>query len=215
MDQFLTNVFSFPTIIFTLPLLFIAFYWISVFLGMIDIEILDADVDVAIDAETGVESSTLEMLGLDGVPLTIAITLLDLYAWVFTYIVRKYLITLVDGRSLLDGMVSAATLGTLTALLACVVAIPLAAITIKPLRRVFVVHEATRKSDLTGRICTITTLTVTSDFGQAVTDKGSMVLRVRAAEPNDLKKGDRVVLLEFDRDSDSFQVVTEQQLLNQ
>ena len=84
MELFLSEVFSFPTIIFTVPLIIFMLFWLMAFAGLIDIEILDLDVDADSDADA-TSSTWIQNLGLDGVPLTVALTLVDIYAFAFTY----------------------------------------------------------------------------------------------------------------------------------
>jgi len=211
MELFLNEVFSFPTIIFTIPLIVLMLFWLMAFAGLVDIEIFDIDVDADADADADSDADAaaggwLESLGLNGVPLTVALTLVDLYAFAFTYLARKYLMPL------LDGMLTATAIGFIVAIFAVVIAIPVAAICCKPLRKVFHTHEAVSKKDLDGVICTVTTLTVTESFGQATADDG-MVYTVRANTPNDLCKGSRIVLLEYSKEHDSYIVASEAEVM--
>ena len=209
MDMFLNEAFSFPTIIFAFPLVIFLLYWLVALAGFVDLDILDFDIDTDADADTDGDGSSggwLNKLGLDGVPLTVALTLVDLYAFAFVYLMRKYL------TPLFDGLLTATAVGALFAIFAVLLAIPISAVCIKPLRRVFDTHEAVSKDSLTGTFCTVTTQTVSESFGQAVSDD-DMILSVRCAEPNDIKKGSRVVLLEYLKQDDAYSVVTEQELM--
>lgn len=207
MDIFLSNFFSAPTIYFSLPFIFLMLFWVLTVAGFADFEMLDFLTDVDTDADSdGAQSSWLESLGLDGVPLTVVITLIDIYALALTYMARKYIMPL------FDGILSATAVGLLVALFAIIIALPIAAISIKPLRRFFYTHEGVSKNDLVGTICTVTTQTVTTSFGQATTDQG-MILSVRAPEPNTITKGTRIALIEFNRDQDTYSVVTESELM--
>ncbi|GAA0858719.1 hypothetical protein [Aliiglaciecola litoralis] len=211
MDFFLSEVFSFPTVIFTIPLIVLMLFWLLAFAGLVDMEIFDLDSDInpdsTIDGKASASgTSFLETLGLDGVPLTVALTLIDLYAFALVYLMRKYL------TPLFDGVISATAIGGIMALLAVVVAVPLAALCIKPLRRFFETHEGTNKQHMIGYICTLTTGKVTEDFGQAITEDGQS-LSVRASTPNDMIKGARVALIDFDSVTDTYTVVSEAELM--
>lgn len=205
MELFLNEIFSFPTIIFTVPLIVFMLFWLMAFAGLIDMEILDIDVDADSDADA-TSGTWIESLGLDGVPLTVALTLVDIYAFAFTYLARKYLMPL------LDGVLTATAVGFIVAIFAVVIAIPVAAVCCKPLRKVFHTHEGVSKKDLNGVICIVTTQTVTESFGQATADDG-MVYTIRATTPNDLCKGSRVVLLEFSEETDSYIVASEAEVM--
>lgn len=213
MDLFLTEVFSFPVVIFTVPLIILMLFWLLAFAGLVDMEIFDVDADAETGSDTSTDakssatgSSFLETLGLDGVPLTVALTLVDLYAFAFVYLMRKYL------APLFDGVISATAIGGLMALFAVIIAIPLAAVCIKPLRRFFETHEGADKDQMIGLICTLTTGKVTETFGQAITADGQS-LSVRASVPNDLTKGAKVALIQFDRMADTYLVVSEEELM--
>ena len=205
MELFLSEAFSFPSVIFAFPLVILLLFWLMALAGFVDLEILDIDADIETDGSAG-STSWIQSLGLDGVPLTVALTLLDIYAFAFTYLARKYL------APLFDGLLTATAMGAVIAVLAIIIAIPLSAICIKPLRKLFHTHEAVGKNELIGTLCTVTTLKVTPTFGQAATDDG-MLLNVRANEPNDIEKGSRVALLEFVKHEDAFTVVSEAELM--
>jgi hypothetical protein len=184
-------------------------FWLMAFAGLVDLEIFDVDTDpdFGTDKDTGAAGgSWLESLGLNGVPLTVALSLIDIYAFAFTYLARKYLMPL------LDGMLTATAIGFIIAVFAVVIAIPIASICIKPLRKVFHTHEAVSKKDLNGVICTVTTLTVTESFGQASSDDG-MIYSIRAKTPNEIGKGSRIVLLKYSNKLDSYLVATESEVM--
>lgn len=209
MDIFLDTFFSAPTLYFSIPFIFLMFFWVLTIAGMADFEILDflVDTDSGADSDTEAgQNSWLEKLGLDGIPLTVVLTLIDIYALALTYLARKYLMPL------FDGILSATAIGLIVALFAIIIALPIAAISSKPLRRFFYTHEAISKNELVGTICTVTTQTVTDTFGQATTDDG-MILTVRAPTPNDIGKGTRVALIEYNNDPDTYSVVTETELM--
>lgn len=203
MDLFLNEVFSFPTIIFTIPLIVLLLFWLMAFAGLADIEMFDIDADAQGDSAVG---GWLETFGLNGVPLTVALTLVDIYAFALTYLLRKTV------TPLFDGILSATAIGFIVAMFALMVALPIAALSCKPLRRVFETHEAVSKRNLGGVICTVTTQTVTESFGQATSDDG-MVYAVRANTPNDLCKGSRIVLLEYSTEHDSYIVASEAEVM--
>lgn len=213
MELFLSNIFSFPTVIFTVPLIALMLFWLLAFAGLVDIEIFDTVIDTGADTGEVATSDTditggswLESLGLNGVPLTIVLTLVDIYAFAFTYLARKYLMPL------LDGMLTATAIGFIVAIFAVIIAIPISALCCKPLRKAFHTHEAVSKKDLDGVICTVKTQSVTDTFGQATSDDG-MVYSVRAQTPNDIKQGSRVVLLEYSKQDDSYSVATEAEVM--
>jgi adenine/guanine phosphoribosyltransferase-like PRPP-binding protein len=179
-------------------------FWIFALLGAIDIEILDPDVEA--DSGDSATSSFLESLGLDGVPLTVALTLVEIYGFVFIYLAKKYI------SPLFDGIITATASGFVLAIFSLLLAIPFAAYSSKPLRRIFVTHEAVQKSDLIGTFCIVTTQTVTENFGQARAEDG-MIYSVRTAPDHQIAGGSRVVLIDFIKENDTYIVVTEAELM--
>lgn len=206
MDQLIEYFFSLPMIVFTIPLIILVFIWAFTLLGMLDIEIFDFLSADDVSGEAGDGGNIFSKLGLDGVPLTVALTLVDVYGLAFAYLARKYLMPL------LDGILAATALGALIALVALVIAIPLAAVCIKPLKRFYVIHEGESKDEMMGTICVVKTQKVTNDFGQAV-GKDGMIFSIRASEPNTIKQGDRVALLEYDALTDTYSVTSEHELM--
>jgi hypothetical protein len=209
MDLFLNEVFSFPTVIFTIPLIILTLLWLMAFAGLLDLDILDfgTDSDTSSDTDADATSTSwLETLGLNGVPLTVALTLIDIYAFSFTYLARKY------AAPLFDGVLTATAQGAVVAAFAIIIALPLSALCIRPLRRFFVTHEGLAKNELIGTICTLTTLTVNEHFGQAITPDG-MVLTVRSASPNTMSKGSKIVLIDYLLEQDCYSVVSESELM--
>lgn len=179
-------------------------FWAFALLGMLDIEILDGSADTD-NADAG-NGSFLESLGLDGVPLTVAITLVEIYGFAFVYVARKYI------SPLFDGILTMTAAGFVIAVLSLIIAIPFAAYTCKPLRRIFEVQEAISKSELIGTYCIVTTQTVTESFGQARADDG-MIYSVRTAPGFQIAGGSKVVLIDFNETNDTYTVVTEAELL--
>ncbi|MFC3122245.1 hypothetical protein [Agaribacter flavus] len=204
MDLFLSYIFSFPVIFFTIPLMIMVVFWIIALMGAVDIEILDGSGEVDSSDSTG--SSFLESLGLDGVPLTVAISLIELYGFVFAYLAKKYI------SPLFDNLISATASGLIIVVAAFVIAIPLAAISSKPLRQFFITHEAVKKSDLIGTLCTVTTQKVTESFGQARTEDG-MIYSVRTSPGEEISGGELVVLIDFHKEKDIYIVTTESELM--
>ena len=89
-----------------------------------------------------ISASHLVAMGLGGVPLSIAVTALAFFTWLFTALLHEYLLVWVP-TVLLQVL-----LGTGVLLLAAALSIPLSAQLIKPLRGLFVKHHARRSVDM-------------------------------------------------------------------
>ena len=206
MEVFLEYIFSMPIVAFTIPLMIMIVFWVFALIGMLDIEILDFTGDADVESTDSTGSSFLESLGLDGVPLTVAITIVEIYGFAFAYLARKFIMPL------FDGVLTATAAGFVVAVHALVIALPFAAYTSRPFRKLFDIDEAVTKTDLIGTYCIVTTQTVNESFGQARAEDG-MVYSVRTAPDHQIAGGSRVVLIDFNKDNDTFTVVTEAELM--
>ena len=210
MDSFITNITAFPTVVFTVLLGAMMLYWLLVIIGLVGVEGLDADLDLDVDLEAdqpavGGPAGILTSLGLNGVPLSLVCSLLILFSWLFCYFTAAYLLPLlpVGLWQLLAGAASLAVNFTL--------AIPLTVRLIRPIKGMFVVHHARSNESLIGSRCEIRTQSVTERFGQALVEDGGagMIVAVRTKTPNNLKKGDHAVIIDYNQNDEIFQVMPE------
>lgn len=210
MDQLLDASFSLPAVVFSVLMIVVIGYWLVVLIGALDIDLLDPDVggeaDAGSDAEGGL-AGLLSGIGLGGVPVTVALSLLIAFAW-FTSLV---------GTVVLRGT------GFVTAVLvllwiAVVVAALLvgwcgARLLVLPLRRLFPDDKAPSRHDFVGKLCLIKTSRVDTEFGQAevtAADGSTAVIQVRrhaADEPQEaLSTGSAALIFEYDIDGEFFWV---------
>lgn len=213
MDPFYQICASFPTIIFFALLVFSMLYWILAALGMVDIDILDFDVA---EPDAGdnlnnldVMSGILLKLGLNGVPLTIVITLISLIGWVISFLLVYFIfpwlpagvVQFIAGIPVLFAAVYFAALIT--------------AMIIKPLRPLFLTADQQIEKRLLGKIAIVRTGRVDQTFGEAnLADGGAgLILKVRSYEDETFKKGDHVVLLEYIPSENTYKVVSEAEFI--
>ncbi len=208
MEQFTQNITSFPTLVYTVLLGVVLVYWVLSVLGAVDMDTLDIDVDIDADA-SALSALTGFMLtfGLSGVPISVIVSLWSLYAWLLCYFAVEYFVAFLPGEilQLMGGI--AVLLGSFF------ISVPLIAQTIKPLKGLFKNHTAVKKEDLVSSICTVTTMDVSEDFGQGELHDGQagMILAIRAPSPNEIKKGDKVVIIAYNENKSTFDVVTEEE----
>jgi hypothetical protein len=218
--NFSDAVLSYPIIIYTTLLGVVLVYWLLALIGLVDFESsgpdldIDVDVDVDIDVDVDVDIgagdihhhldgeadgagslvSYLVAFGLGGVPLSIVVSLLMLFGWVICSIVALWVMPFVPTTLLHLAVGSAVLVGSF------VLSIPAAAICVRPLRKLFVTHNAISNTALVGQECIVLTGTVDEKFGRAeVPARGAGYhIRVIADTPNTLKRGDRAIILEYD-----------------
>ena len=127
-------------------------------------------------------------LGLGTVPLTISISFILLVGWVGSLLGMHYLVG--------DSGIGRAILLPLMLILA----LPIAALLVRPLAPVFRIKEGKSNADYVGHICTVTTNSVDDTFGFAnIEDGGSLVqISVRCDKTGKLARGDKALIIEFD-----------------
>ncbi|HSR69656.1 MAG TPA: hypothetical protein VLU25_17120 [Acidobacteriota bacterium] len=237
MSEFLSEILAFPTVIFSGLLGLCLLYWLTVILGALDLDLFDslmgldgaegaleslealdavdavdavdaasaADVASAGDAADAADAASggfLDALGISGVPILISFSFLALFGWMISYLGMQ----LVDdpawvlGGTLTAGLVlvSSAGLGTLATIL-----------TVRPMRRFFTTPDARTHSSLVGSVCTITTSSVDAEFGQGEIDDSAagLLVQVRCAEDNEMKRGDKALIFDYDPRKQAFKVV--------
>ena len=212
---------QFPTVVFTIALGIVLLYWLFVLVGALDLDLFGGhDVDISgagdgggdaiggghgdvagghdtgdaggHDADGDADSGGLwHTLGLGDVPITISASIIVLVAWVTSLLLMEYVV-----RSLgLPGWVVGVLLP-----LALLLALPITALLVRPLRPVFAIKEGKSNSDYVGHACTVTTGHVDNDFGQATVEDGGTVLiiAVRCDAVGKLARGDKALIIEFD-----------------
>ncbi|MGI5176089.1 hypothetical protein ACQEVZ_07155 [Dactylosporangium sp. CA-152071] len=195
MRDFVSAAFAFPTAVFSVLLLVVAGYWVVVSLGALHVESLDTGGDTGGDAG-GDDAGVLDVAGLGGVPITVAVSLLIAVGW-FASLAAA---TVVHGpfapAVVLVVAVGVAWLVTRLAVLA--------------LRRLFTAAPGPSRADLLGRPCVIRTGSVTSTFGQAevtAADGSSAIVQVRQAGDGGLRAGSAAYIYGYDDTGEFFWVV--------
>jgi hypothetical protein len=204
--EFLSVVSSYPTVVFTVLLGVIFLYWMLAILGAVDIDALDVDIDTDASSVGGI-TGLMSTLGLKGPPVTVTLSILIGLSWLFSYFCNAYVLVLFPSDLLRY------FIGAVLSIFCLAVSIPITAQIIKPLKGLFVVHGAKSKHHFIGATCKITSLEVTDLFGQGEIDDGQagIIASVRAPTPNSLKKGDKAIVISYQPDNNTYEVVAEQE----
>jgi len=210
MEQFLLNISSFPTAIFTTINVVIIGIWIIIAFGLIDIDALDLSIDIDLDTDptsvSGV-ASYLVSLGLAGVPIFIVLTIIFFVSWIISYSAVKY------GLFWNNSDFIRYIVGSGILVVSFLVSFPITAQLIKPLRKLFskLNNDSTTSQSLLGKQCIVRTTKVTESFGEAICENqgASLILKIRANEKYQLKNGDLVRIIEVDQESSVYQVIPE------
>lgn len=214
MEEFIAVATSYPTIVFTFGLIFVLMFWALSLIGIVDVDFIDVGLDFDIDVDTdpglfGSLGGFLLYFGLNGIPITVVLTVLILVAWTLAYFVSAYLIVplpfdwlrYIAGTAVIAGAIA--------------LAMPITGMSLRPTRHIFTGESAKTNDSFVGSKGSVTTLEVTESFGQAeVADGGAgLLVNIRAEEPNTLKKGDEVALLSYDAANGTYRVMSEKEFM--
>jgi hypothetical protein len=206
--------FSFPTVLFTVLLMVVMLYWTLVLVGALGMDVLDG-ADGSFDGADGVDlgegQGVAALLGFGAIPASIAMSILVFWAWATSLVGAIYLGPVLGGF-LPVWLTSLVVLGV-----ALGVALLASALSVKPLRPVFHTRFAPRRRSLLGKTAVVASGRVDPTFGQASMEDGGagLVLSVFCAKPNELEKGDPVVLIQFDEQRQAYEVEPAEWLLRQ
>lgn len=209
MTPFLENITAFPTVLFTVVLGVAVLYWLIAVLGLVDIDILDFEMDIDADAGNSASDVLAGMLlrfGLQGVPVTIIVSMVALFGWFFCYYLAYFLF------ALLQGSFFRYLLGLPVFFVSLYFSVMLTAQLIKPIRALFEKSRQHIEKKVIGQTAIVRTSRVDADFGEAVLEDGGagLLLKVRS-DDRQYEKGDRVVLLEYNPKNNTYRVVSEQE----
>jgi hypothetical protein len=198
MEQLLEVASQFPTVIYSTVLGVVVVYLLIGMLGLVDLGLAgdaDLELDVGSDVDVSIGGLTGLMLtfGLTGVPFTLVISIVTLICWLISFYLQFYILNWLPDGWLFYLM------GAIASFIIFVISLPLTAIVIRPLKGMFKSVEATESNHLVGNSATIVTGTVSETFGQArlFNNGAEMLLDVRCDPEHILKKGDKVLLIEY------------------
>lgn len=203
----LATLVGFPTGVYTVLLGVVLVYWVLALLGMVDFESsgIDVDIDTHADAspeDLGTLASYVVAFGLNGVPFSIAVSLLVLVGWFITALASVWLLPWVPTAPL-RWLAGAGVLAVAAAL-----SIVVTARLVRPMRGLFVTHTATHNAALVGQVCRILTGVVDERQGRAeVAQRGlGLNIRVWAPSPNQFQRGDRALLTDYDSATQRYRI---------
>lgn len=214
MDPFYQNILSFPTVFFSVILIFCIFFWLVAILGVFDISFLDIpepDFDVGGDADLpstpDAVAGIILKLGLNGVPLTVIISLITLFGWFISYYTVHFFYSYVPAGIIYYFV------GVCVLVASLYLSALFTAQIIKPLRPLFKKMEQDVEKIVIGQTAIVRTSRVDNEFGEATLDDGGagLILKVRSSGEERYKVGDRVVLIEYYKELNAFRVVSEKE----
>lgn len=203
---FITKISLYPTIIFTGLVMFVTLYWVVSLLGMADmdtVELGESGGEVADLSSAGFFTGLMLKFGLYGVPLIIILSLISLIGWLLSYLYTSFL------HQYFDSGILYYLFGTGALVFVLVVSMWLTGIIISPIRKNIAKIPKRNSSNNVGKIAVVRTLSVTDKHGEAVLNDGGagLILKIRSdINDNSLKQGDKVVLVEYLDDTNTYRV---------
>lgn len=210
MTRFLDATVAYPTAVFSTLLGVVLVYWFLALIGVVDFDNASVDIETDVQADADAEdigelAAFLVAFGLNGVPFSVVVTLMTLIAWTFSCLAGMWLLPLVP-TSILQIVA-----GTGVLLVSLTVSVLITARAIRPMRGLFVMHRALSNNDLVGQSCIVLTTSVDENFGRAeVSTRGAgLNIRVWSVSPNQLSKGARAIIIEYDNSRERYRIVAE------
>ncbi len=213
MTELITLAFWPQNMLLTVLLISIILYWISVIVGVFDVELfnfeppepgydLDAEVDMEADLDSGVMWGVMEWFYIGEIPIMVLVSILILSLWTFSMLGNYYFNPdQTWGRTLILLVPN---------IIASLLAVKVVGLPLRPFYALFT-KDANAPRKVIGRLCRVTSTQVTeTTMGQAeMQTKGApLVLNVRAKHGDVFKKNDEAVVVARDTDSGVYFIVS-------
>lgn len=205
MTSFVYALSHYPGIIPSILIGALLVFWLLAVLGMLDFDHVGPDWlgghGHGHDVDGDGVPQTLMALGLDKLPLSIVLSGVAFYWWLLTMLGTGFIVNGLPFPVWISG--------SLVLLGALLVSLPIAGLTLRPLRPLFVVHKGVTQESVFGKVAKVLTLTVDERFGQAevIVGQGNVInLRVYAHTPNTLTKGSSALIIDLDALSGRYRV---------
>ena len=154
----------------------------------------------AMEAKTGL----LSLLGFGTIPGSVALTMLVFWGWTLCLMGSAWL------SPALSGLIGRWAAGTGVLLLSLMLSVAISMVAVKPLQPLFAIRTAPSRRQLLGKVATVATSRVDAEgrIGQANLEDGEagFLLPIFCSRENQLKKGDQVLLLDYDEAKDAYEV---------
>jgi hypothetical protein len=208
MTEFIEAILSPVNLVLTVLLGCFVSYWLIVLLGLIDLDALDVDFEVDLDADADVSGhvgdggviGVLKFLNVGEVPLMILLT---------TFVMVLWLIGVMAHLLVGEWSVGVQLLALIPMIIVGVLATK---VLTQPLRKLFEQLDADASAGsvtVMGQRCTVVSATVTRRSGQAEILAGAVPVKINVRTTDDadpLKRGDEAVVVQ-DRDERGVYVV--------
>lgn len=201
MGELLDAAVSPANLVLTVLAVFILVYWITVIIGVVDIDVFDIELDFDADAEVdGVAvtwlNSALAFFNLGQVPIMVFLTFLIIPAWALSLIVNDFF----GNSSFLFGTITLAGVLFISLFIAKILTMPFVKVFGK------LGKEGQEDEVLIGKICTVTISARFDKTGQALveTNGAPHILNIRTPKGVEMQKKDQGLVLEYLKDKNVY-----------
>lgn len=173
-------------------------YWALVALGTVDIEFLDWNFELSVEADGGILDIglvPLRFLNLGTIPIMIWATIFSLAAWIFSLLIH---LSWAPGEQ---------TTGVVLAEASGLAALATKLIT-NPMRPIFDTAPPNLPETLIGQSCVVTSGSVTSTGGEAhyATGQAPLILTVKSNSEEQLDRGQTAVITDYQAETNTYLV---------
>jgi hypothetical protein len=196
MNELLEASVSPANLVITILAIFLLIYWITVIIGVVDVDLIDIDVDTD-GVSVGWLNSVLAFFNLGQIPVMIFLSFLVLPAWGLMLVATDAL----GIQSFLPGLII-----LLPVLFICLF---VAKVLTTPFVKVFgKLSEEKENEVVVGKICEVIMATQGEKVGQAlVTTKGApLLLNIHTTPGNQMVKGDKGLVIEYQKERNIYLV---------
>ncbi len=201
MIDFLKNALDFPTIFYTGLLVLVVIYWLISIFGLNGFDSLEADIDIDATENAGGLAGWLTKFRLDGIPLTLSISLLVFFSWLLCFYMVEFFLNYMAKD--IDNEIVRVALGFWLLVLSPALALAIVITLLTPfkplIKKLRKEAKGASANDFIGRTAIIRSEKVNQSYGSVELNDGGagLILQIRAKTPNDYKRGDKVILKEY------------------
>ena len=178
------------TLPFSILLLIVLFYWLTVIAGLLDTDFMDVELDVDGDVELSLGESLLAFINVGDVPLMIIISILSIFLWSFSIVSNEVF-----------HVSSSFVLGSVSLIGNLILSVLLTKYCTRPLVKVFrKLNKEAKPIDMLGKVCTLILPATQNQLGQAevLDNHNTILVHVKAWKDETITKGERALIIEKD-----------------
>jgi hypothetical protein len=182
----------------TLLLMFITLYWLSVVIGMLDLDFLDIEIDLDSDVNLTFAESLLSFANIGRIPVMIILSVVALFLWCGSILFNAVL-----------NPFNSSLLGVGILILMFIGSVLLTKIITLPLVNIFdKLNKEAKIIDFVGRVCTINLSVKNDNMGQGEIEinSNSILVNIKSWKQENILKGEKAIIIEKDDSGDFYHV---------